>query len=58
MIVSVKLSQDNYPIEINLRDIKKEYREEMQEVMLELQVKTAVFLKKISKESKNPKFKI
>lgn len=45
-------------MEINLRDVKKEYREEMQEVMLELQVKTAVFLKKISKESKNPKFKI
>jgi hypothetical protein len=43
---------------ISLKDIKKDYREEMQEVMLELKVKTDVFLKKIKKESKNPKFEI
>jgi len=43
---------------ISLKDIKKDYREEMQEVMLELKVKTDVFLKKIKNESKKPKFEI
>ena len=39
-------------------DIKEEYREEMQEVMLELKVKTSVFLKKLRNENKNPKVEL
>jgi hypothetical protein len=38
-----------------LDDAKQNYKEEMQEVLLELKVKTSMFLKKLRKENKNPK---
>ncbi|MCV0412282.1 hypothetical protein [Nitrosarchaeum sp.] len=56
--VLVKSSFDNYLKGINLDDVKQDYREEMQEVLLELKVKTSVFLKKLRKENKNPKVEL
>ena len=35
---------------------QKEYREEMQEVMLELKLKTDKFMKKLKKETRQDKF--
>ncbi|HSA76602.1 MAG TPA: hypothetical protein VLE02_03570 [Nitrosarchaeum sp.] len=56
--VLVKSSFGNYLKENNMGDIKEEYREEMQEVMFELKVKTSVFLKKLRNENKNPKVEL
>ncbi|MBS3926207.1 MAG: hypothetical protein KGZ34_05900 [Nitrosarchaeum sp.] len=56
--VLVKSSFGNYLKEINLGDINEEYREEMQAVMLELKIKTSVFLKKLRNENKNPKVEL
>jgi len=56
--VLVKSSFSNYLKENNMGDIKEEYREEMQEVMFELKVKTSVFLKKLRNENKNPKVEL
>jgi len=38
------------------KDPQKEYREEMQEVMLELKLKTDKFMKKLKKETRQDKF--
>lgn len=38
------------------KDPQKEYREEMQEVMLELKLKTDKFMKKLKAENKKDKF--
>lgn len=54
----VKSPFDNYLRGINLEDANDKYREEMQEVMFELKVKTAIFLKKIKNENKNPKVEL
>jgi len=39
------------------KDPKKEYLEEMQEVMLELKLKTDKFMRKLKEESRKTKFK-
>ena len=39
------------------KDPKREYLEEMQEVMLELKLKTDKFMKKLKEESRKPKFR-
>jgi len=39
------------------KDTKKDYRDEMQEVMLELKLKTDKFMKKLKDENKKSKFK-
>lgn len=54
-IVLVKSSFGNYLKGINLDDAKQNYKEEMQEVLLELKVKTSMLLKKLRKENKKPK---
>ena len=41
-----------------MENIEEQYREEMQEVMLELKVKTSAFLKKLRTENKNPKVEL
>ena len=38
------------------KDAKKDYREEMQEVMLELKLKTDKFIKKFKDENRKSKF--
>jgi len=38
------------------KDTQKEYREEMQEVMLELKIKTDKFMKKLKDQTKQSKF--
>ncbi len=38
-------------------DVDKEYRETMQEVMIELKLKTDKFLKKLKEQSSKDKFK-
>ena len=38
------------------KDSQKEYREEMQEVMLELKIKTDEFMKKLKEQNKTSKF--
>jgi len=38
------------------KDTQKEYNEEMQEVMLELKLKTAKFMKKLKEKNKKSKF--
>jgi len=38
------------------KDSQKEYREEMQEVMLELKIKTDKFMKKLKDQNKKSKF--
>ncbi|QLH10670.1 hypothetical protein [Nitrosarchaeum sp. AC2] len=53
--VLVKSSFGNYLKGINLDDAKQNYKEEMQEVLLELKVKTSMLLKKLRKENKKPK---
>lgn len=53
--VLVKSSFSNYLKGINLEDAKQNYKEEMQEVLLELKVKTSMLLKKLRKENKKPK---
>ncbi len=53
--VLVKSSFSNYLKGINLDDAKQNYKEEMQEVLLELKVKTSMLLKKLRKENKKPK---
>ena len=39
------------------KDPQREYREEMQEVMLELKLKTDKFMKKLKKETGKTKFR-
>ncbi len=39
-----------------IKDPKKEYKEEMQGVMLELKIKTEEFLKKLKEQTKGPEF--
>jgi hypothetical protein len=39
------------------KDPKKEYLEEMQEVMLELKLKTDKFMKKLKEQNRKSKFK-
>lgn len=39
-----------------IKDPRKEYREEMQGVMLELYIKTDKFLKKLKEQSRRTKF--
>ena len=39
------------------KDPQREYREEMQEVMLELKLKTDKFMKKLKKETRESKFR-
>ncbi|WP_048109591.1 hypothetical protein [Nitrosarchaeum koreense] len=53
--VLVKSSFSNYLKGINLDDAKQNYKEEMQEVLLELKIKTSMLLKKLRKENKKPK---
>lgn len=53
--VLVKSSFSNYLKGINLEDAKQNYKEEMQEVLLELKIKTSMLLKKLRKENKKPK---
>jgi len=38
------------------KDSQKEYKEEMQEVMLELKLKTDKFMKKLKEQNKKSKF--
>jgi len=38
------------------KDTQKEYNEEMQEVMLELKIKTDKFMKKLKEQNKKSKF--
>jgi len=38
------------------KDAQKEYKEEMQEVMLELKLKTDKFMKKLKEQNKKSKF--
>ena len=38
------------------KDAQKEYREEMQQVMLELKIKTDKFMKKLKEQNKKSKF--
>jgi len=48
----------NIPIRQTLgKDPQREYREEMQEVMLELKLKTDKFMKKLKKETRQDKFR-
>lgn len=37
-------------------EVEEEYREEMQEVMLELKIKTDKFLKKLKEQTRRPEF--
>ena len=39
-----------------VKDTEKEYKEEMQEVMLELKIKTDKFMKKLKEQNKTSKF--
>ena len=39
------------------KDPQREYREEMQEVMLELKLKTDKFMKKLKEQNQKSKFK-
>jgi len=41
-----------------LVDVNKEYKEAMQETLLELKIKTFKILKKIKSDSKKPKVKL
>lgn len=41
-----------------MENIEEEYREEMQAVMLELKVKTSIFLQKLRTQNKNPKVEL
>ena len=39
------------------KDPKREYKEEMQEIMLELKLKTDKFMKKLKEQNQKSKFK-